>query len=80
METISIAINGDNLHDNYSSGAMGYSVLMNQMLVRLRKEGKSILGYRNDLVIWNSNKEMLEAQVEKIIKILQVLGLTINRE
>ena len=53
-------------------------MLMEPVLTHLRVEGIDILGYLDDLVLWNPCKLELGRQIQKTILLLERLGLTIN--
>ena len=55
-----------------------FSVLMEAVLVYLRQEGIDILGYLDDLVLWNTCKIELSRQIQRTIHLLGRLGLTVN--
>ena len=55
-----------------------FTMLMEAALTSLRKEGMNILGYIDDLVLWNSSKSELQLQTFRAIQVLESLGLTIN--
>ena len=57
-----------------------FTILMDAALNFLRKEGLNILGYIDDLVLWNSCKSALKLQTSRAIQVLECLGLTINLE
>ena len=57
-----------------------FSLLMEQALAELRNKGINILGYIDDLVLWNQNKQLLEEHVERTVSFLVGLGLTLNWE
>ena len=55
-----------------------FSTLVEAALVKLRAKGFNILGYIDDLVLWNTSKDELHVQVQETIALLVSLGLTIN--
>ena len=55
-----------------------FSTLVEAVLVKLRAKGINILGYIDDLVLWNTSKDELHVQVQESIALLVSLGLTIN--
>ena len=55
-----------------------FSKLMEAVLTYLRVEGIDILGYLDDLVLWNPCKLELSRQIQRTIHLLGRLGLTIN--
>ena len=57
-----------------------FTTLMDAALNSLRKEGLNILGYIDDLVLWNSSSPELQLQTNRTVTVLQNLGLTINLE
>ena len=57
-----------------------FSLLIEKALTALRSEGINILGYIDDLVLWNSDKDELQAHVLRTMTFLRSLGLTINKE
>ena len=57
-----------------------FSALIEAVLVHLRDRGLNILGYIDDLVLWNQSKDELQVQVLEPVKLLKKLGLTINEK
>ena len=55
-----------------------FSALIEAVLTHLRTRGFNILGYLDDLVLWNIRKDELHVQVQETIRLLENLGLTIN--
>ena len=57
-----------------------FTMLMDAALNSLRKEGLNILGYIDDLVLWNSCSSELRLQTSRAMSVLGNLGLTVNLE
>ena len=57
-----------------------FTMLMDAALNSLRKEGLNILGYIDDLVLWNPSSPDVQLQTNRTVTVLQNLGLTINLE
>ena len=57
-----------------------FSALIEAVLVHLRGKGLNILGYIDDLVLWNRSKDELQVQVLETVTLLKKLGLTINEK
>ncbi|MEL6802184.1 MAG: reverse transcriptase domain-containing protein [Bacteroidota bacterium] len=57
-----------------------FTMLMESVLNSLRKEGLNILGYIDDLVLWNPCSSELRLQTSRTIEVLRNLGLTVNLE
>ena len=55
-----------------------FSALIEAVLSSLRAKGFNILGYIDDLVLWNKDKELLKSHVQETISLLERLGLTLN--
>ena len=55
-----------------------FTMLVESVLVHLRGKGFNILGYIDDLILWNTSKSVLQTQVQVAISLLEGLGLTIN--
>ena len=55
-----------------------FSMLMEAVLTHLRVEGIDILGYLDDLVLWNLCKLELGRQIQRTTHLLERLGLTVN--
>ena len=51
---------------------------MNAALNSLRVEGVNILGYLDDLILWNSSSSELQVQSVRTMLVLERLGLTVN--
>ena len=57
-----------------------FSMLMEAVLTCLRQGGVDILGYLDDLVLWNPCRPELITQVRRTVTLLERLGLAINRK
>ena len=55
-----------------------FTLLMDQALDVLRGEGIQTLSYIDDIILWNSDKAILEQQVQRTKNFLRELGLSIN--
>ena len=55
-----------------------FTTLIESALTVLRKEGLSILGYIDDIVLWNPCSSVLQEQVFRAMSFLSSPGLTIN--
>ena len=53
---------------------------MEQIMNFLLNEVIDILGYIDDLGLWNQDPDELEIQIWRTIVLLEVLGLTVNGE
>ena len=57
-----------------------FSMLIEAALVHLRGMGLNILGYLDDIVMWNKCKDELQVQVQEAASLFERLGLTINEK